>query len=240
MANAILSTQVKDVLSRATTSGNVLVLPQGQLDRKLYEAVDKALKNAGGQWKRGTGHVFPTEAGPKLLAMLGTGVSVDEKKRDQAFFTPPSLAREVVALADVAGCDVLEPSAGRGALADACLAAGARDVHCFEQNPEYVDVLLETYPTTHGDFLRFQPSRLYERIVMNPPFTKNQDIAHVRHALKWLEPNGILVAIMLNNQTRKGFVDLNVEFEPEIDEVERGAFKESGTDISTVIVKIET
>lgn len=82
MANAILTTEVKDVLSRATVNGNVVVLPPGQLERGLYAEVDKALRNAGGKWKTRVGHVFSTDPTPKLAAMLGTGVSVDEKKRD--------------------------------------------------------------------------------------------------------------------------------------------------------------
>lgn len=244
MANAILTSEVKDILSRATVNGNVVVLPPSQLERGLYTAVDKALKNAGGKWTKGVGHVFTSNAAPKLAAMLGTGVSVDEKKRDQAFFTPPDLAKRVAGIAEVGGCSVLEPSAGNGALAIACWLAGASAVDCVDRNSEN-----EAHLTSCGfgdvfvtDFLSVLPADLdkepYERIVMNPPFTKNQDIAHVRHALKWLKPNGILVAIMLNNQTRKGFVDLNIEYEPEIEELERGAFKESGTDIPTLILKI--
>lgn len=245
MANAILTDEVKDVLKRATTHQNVLILPPGQLERGLYEKVDKALKNAGGKWKRGTGHVFPSDAAPKLAAMLDSGVSVDEKKRDQAFFTPPELAKRVAEIADVRDRTVLEPSAGMGHLAVACWLSGAYVVDCIERNPEY-----QTSLTSAGlgdvaitDFLSVLPADLdkepYERIVMNPPFTRNQDIAHVRHALNWLAPEGVLVAIMLNNQTRKGFVDLNVEYDPEIEELERGIFKESGTDISTLIVKIQ-
>lgn len=95
MADVVLTDEVKEVLSRATVDGNVLYLPEGQLDRKLYEAVNKALTNAGGKWKTRVGHVFPTDAGAKLAAMLGSGVSVDEKKRDQAFFTPPRIANRV-------------------------------------------------------------------------------------------------------------------------------------------------
>lgn len=241
MANTVLTKDVRDVLSRSTVQGNVIMLPEGQLDRKLYEAVNKALTNAGGKWKRGVGHVFPSDAGPKLTAMLGSGVSVDEKKRDQAFFTPPELAHQVVNLADVFGAMVLEPSAGRGALADACMNAGALDVSCFEINPEYAEELNKKhYTVIVADFLDYSPAKTsrYERIVMNPPFTKNQDIAHVNHALNWLAPGGILVSLMMPNQSRKGFQKLVAEYDPEIIEVERGAFKKSGTGIATIIVKI--
>lgn len=43
---------------------------------------------------------------------------------------------------------------------------------------------------------------------------------------------------MMPNQNRKGFQEIVDEYDPEIIEVERGAFKESGTDIATIIVRI--
>jgi hypothetical protein len=36
----------------------------------------------------------------------------------------------------------------------------------------------------------------YDRIIMNPPFSKGRDIQHVRHAYELLRPGGRLVAIM--------------------------------------------
>lgn len=252
MADTIIDVDVRDVLTRASCAGTALRLPPEQLDRKLYERVNKALANAGGKWnKSARAHIFPSDAQPKLIAMLGSGVSVDEKKRDQAFFTPPDLARQVAELADVEGCVVLEPSAGHGALADACMAAGASAVQCFERNEEYAAILTKKYPTViRADFLSQFPAKampyssakdgLYSSIVMNPPFTKNQDIKHVKHALKWLAEYGTLVALMMPNQKRKGFQEIvqSKDYATEIVEVERGAFKESGTDIATIIVKI--
>lgn len=239
-----LDQDVVDVLSRAGTQGAALRLPPERLDRELYERVNKALENLGGKWnKKARAHIFPTDAQPKLAAMLNSGVSVDEKKRDQAFFTPPDLASDLVEMADVRGRNVLEPSAGQGVLVDACMAAGATVVCCVEINAEMVAALRIKYPSTvvHGDFLTIPPPAKppYERIVMNPPFTKNQDIAHVKHALKWLAPGGILVSLMMPNQNRKGFQEIVEKYDPEIIEVGRGAFKESGTNIATIIVKIQ-
>ena len=49
-----------------------------------------------------------------------------------------------------------------------------------------------------GDFLHLKPDpeNLYDRVVMNPPFDRERDIDHVIHALKFLAPEGVLVAIM--------------------------------------------
>ncbi len=236
-----LTPDVADILKRSTVTGHILTLPLGQLDRKLYEAVNKALTNAGGKWEKGVGHVFPGDAASKVAVMLGTGISVDEKKRDQSFFTPLAVAANVAELAEVAKRYVLEPSAGHGALADACMKAGAIAVSCFELNAEFAQELRRKhYNVIESDFLNYTPGvgARYLRIVMNPPFTKSQDIKHVNHALTWLAPGGILVAIMLDSQTRKGFQEIIAKYNPEIIEVERGTFKESGTSVATVIVKI--
>lgn len=241
-----LDDDVRGVLSGATCNGSRLRLNAPQLPRLLYKRVAKALNNAGAKWKGGVTMAFVfadhTHASAKLAAMLNTGVSVDEKKRDQAFFTPPWLAKDVVHLADVRGCDVLEPEAGRGALVTACLKAGAARVFAIEKNKEYAHDIVGAAAMYAGyDFLALSElwgGRLFHRIVMNPPFTRNQDIKHVNHALQFLAPSGILTAIMFANKDRKGFVNLIEKYQPQIIDVERGAFKESGTDIPTLIVKI--
>jgi predicted RNA methylase len=256
MANATLSPEVTDVLKRSTITGNVLVLPPGQLDRKLYEAVNKALTNAGGKWKKGTGHVFPSDPRAKLDLALETGVSVDEKKKFQAFYTPAALAAEVVQLAEVSGKSVLEPSAGAGAIVKECFAQGAKHATAVELNPEAFLLLgglsvpsLYT-PGVHfacyeADFLSLSGRTLpaFDRVVMNPPFTKGQDIEHVLHALKFLKPGGRLVAIMSPTVPASAKFSAGVLaagcMPAKWRKVPEGTFKESGTNIRTVIAIID-
>jgi len=240
MANITLAPEVLAVLTRSTVNGNVLILPPVQLERKLYESVNKVIVFAGGKWKRGIGHVFPSDPMKKLGIALETGIAVDHKKKLQAFFTPEPLARRLADIADVSGHIVLEPSAGHGSIADACIGAGAKAVHCIEIDPENCDVLRKRghgHNTVCYDFLamKLEP---HERIVMNPPFTKNQDIAHVAHALKFLQPSGILVAVMSPAVTRPKFQAIIADRNYEIEELPAGAFKESGTSIATIILTI--
>lgn len=61
----------------------------------------------------------------KLGLTLETGVATDCKKTLQFFPTPPELAALVAIRSHVRGCSVLEPSAGHGALAKACVNEGA-------------------------------------------------------------------------------------------------------------------
>lgn len=118
--------------------------------------------------------------------------------RTLSFFeTPEALATELVELAQVKpGELVLEPSAGKGAIALALKRAGAR-VDVCEVEPSRFDYLRGLgFVGTNADFLELKPAPLYDRIVMNPPFDAGRDIDHVTHALGWLKPGGVLVAVM--------------------------------------------
>lgn len=242
MAHATITPEVEAVLRNSTITADSVKLPPGQLERKLYEAVNKALVNAGGKWNRSKGvHVFSSDPREKLLGGLETGIVRDEKKDRQAFYTPPELAARVAEIADVEGRTVLEPSAGKGALAIACRDAGALRVGCYDIDAPSVHALEALgFSAVCTDFLTCTPVHKYERVVMNPPFTRNQDVRHVRHALKFLGTGGVLVAIMANNQARRPFEDLVSTLDHEIEEVPAGAFKESGTSVATLILKVRT
>ena len=56
------------------------------------------------------------------------------------------------------------------------------------------------------DFMEMKPNGIrFERVVMNHPFTKNQDSAHVEHALRFLKPGERIAAIMAGNTRRPIF-----------------------------------
>lgn len=94
---------------------------------------------------------------------------------------------------------VLEPSAGEGALALPCRNAG-HAVVCVELDPGRAALLrtrglitrqADFLTTGHADF-----GRLFDRILMNPPFDRGLDVEHVIHALQFLAEGGRLVAVM--------------------------------------------
>ena len=120
------------------------------------------------------------------------------------FFTSDDVAQVVVnRYADLGPKDyVLEPSAGKGALASKAVALGAK-VDCIEIQPGHAHELAISglYNNVRcADFLQIEPpldpSRLYDAIIMNPPFDRGRDCMHVMHAWKFLKPGGKLVAIM--------------------------------------------
>jgi hypothetical protein len=117
------------------------------------------------------------------------------------FPTPTDLAEHVVELADIPpDAQVLEPSAGHGALVDALRRAEpSAVVDAVEINPDLRNLLRKKgVAVVAADILSesFAPGTLYSRIVMNPPFEDGQSIDHVKRAWEFLAPGGRLVAIV--------------------------------------------
>jgi 16S rRNA G1207 methylase RsmC len=80
---------------------------------------------------------------------------------------------------------------------------------------------------------------------MNPPFCKGQDIAHITHALKFLKNGGRLVAVASAGVTFRQdrryveFRNLIASLGGTIEMLPDGAFKSSGTDVSTCIIVVQ-
>jgi hypothetical protein len=116
----------------------------------------------------------------------------------QFYPTPRPLAIELVKKIPIYPADeILEPSAGRGAIADAI-----REMHptahlsCIEIDPQNVNVLQSKgYHGWRMDFLKHR--RKYDVIIANPPFCGYwQDTDHFRHAWELLKPGGRLAFIV--------------------------------------------
>lgn len=117
------------------------------------------------------------------------------------FPTPTALANHMAQLAMIsAGDEVLEPSAGKGDLADAIRQHGIKneldiDLTCIEINWQLCDLLtLKGFAAHRADFMSVEGT--VDRIIMNPPYEDNTDIRHVLHAYELLKPGGRLVALM--------------------------------------------
>ena len=177
---------------------------------------------------------------------IDTGVTV--ATGEQLFITPPDLAQRVIDEANIeAGHSVLEPSAGTGALIDA-LPEGAT-VTAVEQSSSLSDALRQSGKAKavyNSDFLQVAPDAMpaFDRVIMNPPFAKQADIDHVTHALKFLKPDGTLVAIMSagvefrQDKKATAFRELVESRGGVIEALPEGSFKQSGTNVNTVIVTL--
>lgn len=118
------------------------------------------------------------------------------------FPTPKPVVDRMIEEAQIRpGERVLEPSAGKGDIADAVREAepGA-DLQVNEPVGRLADLLeakgYRPSQVTRSDFLSMAPVEQFDKVVMNPPFENGQDAAHVRHAYDLLKPGGRVVAIM--------------------------------------------
>lgn len=247
--------EILRLLAACEIKDNAGFLPQTQLDRKIYLEVNKHLEHLGGKWNRKTkGHVFDEDPTDSFENMLITGETTDFKKEFQFFETPPELADKMIDMAELKGGDlVLEPSAGQGAILD-CLRAYRRktgiDFHItgIELSKSNCKVLSRKgYFPIQKDFLTSGDRIVDEadKIIMNPPFTKQQDIDHILHAYSLLNPGGILVSVISEspffreNKKSVAFRQFLGGTGAEIIKNPEGAFKTSGTMVSTRIIKIK-
>lgn len=119
------------VLEQSTCSGNELFLT-GNLDRKMYLAVNKVLEAAGGKRNKKTkSHVFDSDASDRIEQIILTGEVVVVKDEYDFFPTPKhvvALMFENVVVDN--STKLLEPSAGRGAIAEFAKRLGAC-VKCY-------------------------------------------------------------------------------------------------------------
>lgn len=240
---------VLEILRSSRLEADKLYLP-ANLDRKTYEAVDEAIRLAGGSWVGGRtrAHVFPAGPAQQALArMLATGQILDPKQYD-FYPTPQEAAQEVVRIAGLQPGEIVgETSAGRGALAlEAAKIVGVENVHTFELLPDHAQELRRLgFQVTEGDFLAQPAEPRFDAIVMNPPFGGMADMRHVEHSLRMLKPSGRLIAIVspaFENRTGKladNFRQLLALAGERIKDLPAGTFRESGTDVRTVIVRFE-
>lgn len=132
---------------------------------------------------------------------LGVGRSNRSPLTIPATYTPAWLADDMANLCDIRPHHrVLEPSAGRGALAIAATERVQRfHIDCYDLNSDCCNLLTELgFTARHGDFLRVSPWQAYNRVLMNPPSHDDRYINHVLHAHDFLKPGGRLVALIVN------------------------------------------
>ncbi|MCK4782761.1 MAG: hypothetical protein KAV87_03345 [Desulfobacteraceae bacterium] len=236
---------ILEIIEQGETEGSRYYLPATQLDRKTYLAINKVLENLGGKWNRKQkAHVFESDILDRIDNVLLTGDVVDPKKEFQFFETPPELAKRLVEMAEIqVGETIMEPSAGRGAIATHIRNLYPKNIlKCVELMPENREYLTDVgrFSVVGNDFLKC--NQKYDIFIANPPFTKQQDIDHISHMIDLA--NRIVVSVMgagikfRQNKKTLAFWDKVKQYDYEMIDLPSGTFKASGTMVNTVILKI--
>lgn len=241
--------EILAILDRAVLDGRTLTLA-GQINRKTYQEVAKIIETAGGKWNRkAQAHVFEHDAIDTIEPILLTGEYTRTKQDFGQFDTPMKLAKAIVWRADIReGMMCLEPSAGIGNIVEAIEGLGGQ-VAAYEIDAKRLHQCKERCTLTHGirlsDFLSATPEPIFDRVVMNPTFQKQADIAHVKHAAKFLKPDGRLISIMSSGITFRN-TKLATEFraflddhDAEVQQLPEGSFAETGTNVNAVVVSFQ-
>ncbi|XBX10732.1 class I SAM-dependent methyltransferase (plasmid) [Enterocloster clostridioformis] len=241
---------VLNILSSCKVEEDIIYLPPTQLERVVYKQVNDVLEGIGGKWNRKRrGHVFQDGNAEELLeSVLLSGSMINLKKDFQFFPTPRPLAQVMCSFALITSeTNVLEPEVGRGDLADVIWEQEPQSLLGIELNRNMEACLKEKpYETIVGqDFLKMKLEPRYDRVVMNPPFARLQDIDHIYHAYGMLKPGGRLVAIVSESaffRSDKKAVDFRSFMEQRQATntvLESGTFKESGTMVRSRILVME-
>jgi len=172
----------------------------------------------------------------------------------EGFFpTPDAVIDMMLAAADMHdGQTVLEPSAGIGSICDRVKQAFPHtDLDAVELRDSLAKILVAKGHAVVGrDFTAWNGNgRQYDRVLMNPPFEKGADMAHVRQAFNHVKAGGRLVAIMSNGfrfrQTSRatGFRAWLEEMDGDVTDLPEDAFNVSNvfrrTGVKAVMVAVQ-
>jgi phospholipid N-methyltransferase len=230
-----ISPELRDLTSRGAVASALFTMPGDSAIRLLFDSVAR-----------------DEQKSPKILRWTKEALLMSIP----GFFpTPLPVAEQLVTLACIEpGHRILEPSAGSGNLIDAILqSSGNVQLSYCEMNCFLLDLLREKYDGKDfvhfagRDFTELDPAHSglqFDRIVMNPPFERGQDIDHIFHAYRMLAPKGILTAIVsagvFHRKDKKtlGFRKLLEQSQAFVQQLPGDAFKSSGTMTQCTIVRL--
>ena len=219
-----------------------------------YDNIKYRLERLHGHWRERFGGFIFDENPINKLNLPETWAPIVHSDYElwcinrQFYPTPADLAEHVVELAEISETHtVLEPSAGRGALLKPL--KRTEGITAIEIDEGLTEALrgqgYKVINKSFEDAMDDNDLTFFDRIIMNPPFSQQRDIKHILYAYNLLKTDGILVAIMSENDLyydtplTRFFNEFLKGKEAYIEEVPMRSFKESETNIDTVIIKIK-
>lgn len=200
---------------------------------ELSSKTQTTLEYIGGVNSKGGNWEFDYNVKPVITEICRSGM-LPEQKSHQYYPTPEHIALRVVEWADIkSGEQVLEPSAGQGGIIDHVDRDGVK-ITCIEISRIHCEILkTKGYSVIEGDFLKKGFNRVFDRIVMNPPFADKRAETHVQHAAGLLREGGVLVAVLPASYKNKTIVE---GMKHEYSEVLHNEFQ--GCSVNVVILRL--
>lgn len=200
-----------------------------------------------GKYKGGKTMGFTFDYDPtELLNQLQSGRIVNAKKDFDFYKTPKAVTDVMFQVFMPAHKDrILEPSAGDGAIIEACLEtfSGYKlEFDAIELNPMNRAKLIEKgINLIHDDFLTFElKSRGYNVIYANPPFKNYIDhvakMSECADHVCFIAPTSLKFKKDRKTKALREFIDAHEGF---IEDLPDNSFKESGTGVSCVVAYFE-
>jgi len=204
-------------------------------DQDALHAVNRALAEFYGE-------VLPDAEPEGVKPSYSTAVAKDL----QFYWSPPEVVERALAFAGIpdlrewgrdhtrrpAPMQVLEPSCGDGRILDLLRTYGHNRFGIEYHRGRAAEAKAKGHDVFCANFLDCEP-RPFEAVVMNPPFYGRHYLYHVSHALRFVQPGGVLVAI-LPATARYDHGDLHGEWE----DLPVASFAEAGTNVPTTMLKI--
>lgn len=201
---------------------------------KVLESIGGVLVKAGPNqnveiWE------FDYEPGKVLGEIVASGCIPDQKSH-QYYPTPAKLAEIAAELAEIGDeHKCLEPSAGQGGLAQYM---PAERTTCVEISKLHCKVLeAKGFHVEQADFIAWADTvkyPIFDRVLMNPPFSEGRWLAHVEAAASLVQKGGRLVAILPSGARNK---DILPGWDLEWSQVYDNEF--DGASVSVVILKAD-
>lgn len=205
-----ISADVLATLNMGSIKDDVYTLPPHRYSRERYLELAEVINNAGGKWNRkAKGFTFKGTA-EAFKRALQSGETVNVQQVTQFFPTPDHIALRMAGLLTMKNwMKILEPSAGRGSLLGAINRRANHsgfsiETFAIEKDSDHVAHLQKEMAAAlvfQADFLQRQlpaPGFFYDAVIMNPPFSKGDDIKHILRAWDFLKVGGQLVALCAN------------------------------------------
>lgn len=208
-------------------------------DRDALLAVNRGLAEFYGE-------VLPDAEAEGVKPSVSTAVSKDL----QFYWSPPAVVNAALERAEVHGAGsyspsyqrpvlrVLEPSCGDGRVLDEIEARGHRGFGIEYHAGRAAEARAKGHPVLTANFLEHPAAAEFDAVVMNPPFYGRHWVKHLNHALLFVRPGGVLVAVLPATARYDHELAVPDGFRFDWSDLPVASFADAGTNVPTTLLRV--